>query len=46
MKKLNNANTNAMEMFNASIVNSRRNDIKTNLLIALIDLSQVLHLIS
>lgn len=44
MKKLNNANTNAMEMFNASIVNSRRNDIKTNLLNANLDLNQLMQL--
>ena len=44
MKKLNNANTNAMEMFNASIVNSRRNDVKTNLLNAELDLNQLMQL--
>lgn len=43
-KKLNNANTNAMEMFNASIVNSRRNDVKTNLLNAELDLNQLMQL--
>ena len=44
MKKLNNANTNAMEMFNASIVNSRRNDVKANLLNAELDLNQLMQL--